>query len=111
MLVRQEQPEKASLQIFVSPSDITKEVNFLGGNFCAINVGPSALVRLEQPEKTPSPISVTDEGMEILDKFLQQEKALQPIFSTDIGMIVFSHPVISVLLSVWITALQFSRES
>ena len=45
-------------------------------------------VSLEQSQKAPLPIAVTDEGME-----------------------VFSHPFTSVLLSVWIMALQSSRES
>ena len=69
------------------------------------------LVRLEQPEKALSPISVTDGGIEMLVRLEQPEKALLSISATDGGMIVFSHPLISVLLSVWIMALQSSRES
>ena len=73
-------------------------------------------VRLEQPEKVPpkilpSFISVTVDGMEMLVRLEQSEKAYIPIFVTDGGMIVFSHPRISVLLSVWIMALQSSLES
>ena len=69
------------------------------------------LVRLEQSEKAQLPISVTDSGMEMLVRLEQPEKAHAPISVTDEGMIVFSHPLISVLLSVWIMALQSSRES
>ena len=69
------------------------------------------LVRLKQPEKAICSISVTDGGMETLVRLVQREKAQPPISVTDGGMIVFLHPRISVLLSVWIMALQFSRES
>ena len=69
------------------------------------------LVRLEQPEKVLSPISVTDGGMDMLKRLVQPEKAFFPISVTDGGMMVFLHPLISVLLSVWIMALQSSRES
>ena len=68
-------------------------------------------VRLEQPEKALSPICVTDGGIEMLVRLEQPSKAIPPIFVTDEGMMVFLHPLISVLLSVWIMALQFSRES
>ena len=44
------------------------------------------LVRLEQPEKAHSPISVTDGGMEILLRLEQSEKALRPISFTNGGM-------------------------
>ena len=46
--------------------------------------------------------------------FVRQEqpaKALSPILVTVAGITVFPHPQRSVLLSVWIIALQFSRES
>ena len=69
------------------------------------------LVRLEQRSKALSPISVTDEGMVMLVRLEQPRKAQPPISVTDEGMIVFLHPLISVLLSVWIMALQSSRES
>ena len=44
------------------------------------------LVRLEQFLKAPSPISVTDGGMEMLVRLEQPRKALFPIFVTDGGM-------------------------
>ena len=69
------------------------------------------LVRLEQPEKAFSPISVTDGGMEMLVRLSQPEKAQSPISVRDGGMIVFLQPHISVLLIVCIMALQSSRES
>ena len=69
------------------------------------------LVRLEQSEKALFPISVTDGGMEMLMRLEQPRKASSPISVTDDGMAVFSHPLISVLLSVCIMALQSSRES
>ena len=68
-------------------------------------------MRLEQPRKALYPISVTDEGMEMLVRLEQPRKASPSILVTDEGMIVFLHPLISVLLSVWIMALQSSRES
>ena len=93
MLVRLEQPEKAPHPIFVTDCGIVM------------------LVRLEQPRKALLPIIVTDGGMEMLVRLEQLQKAYFPISVTDGGMIVFSHPRISVLLSVWIMALQSSRES
>lgn len=69
------------------------------------------LVRLEHPQKALAPISDTDGGMETLVRPEQPEKAKFPIFVIDKGMMVFLHPRISVLLSVWIMALQSSRES
>ena len=93
ILVRLEQPSKAQSPIIVTDS------------------GMEMLVRMEQRLKALSPISVTDGGMEMLVRLEQLEKALSPISVTDEGMIVFSHPLISVLLSVWMMALLFSRES
>ena len=49
--------------------------------------------------------------MEMLVRLEQPEKALLPISVTDGGMMVFLHPLIRVLLSVWIMALQSSLES
>ena len=92
MLVRLEQPEKAP------PISVT-------------DGGMEIFVRLVQPEKTAFPISVTNGEMEILVRLEQPEKAPYSILVTDGGMIVFSHPLISVLVSVWIMALQSSRES
>jgi hypothetical protein len=69
------------------------------------------LVRPEQPSKAPFSISVTDFGMVMLVRLEQPEKAKFLIFVTDRGMTVFLHPLISVLLSVCIMALQFSLES
>ena len=46
------------------------------------------LVRLSQPEKAPSPISVTDGGMAMFVRLEQSEKALCPIFVTDSGMVM-----------------------
>ena len=111
MLVRLEQPWKVSFSIFVIFSDITIETNCLMGSFFTINIGPSALVRLEQPQKALSPISVTDSGMVILVRLEQPEKAYSPISVTDGGMMEFLHPLISILLSVWIMVLLSSRES
>jgi hypothetical protein len=68
-------------------------------------------VRPEQWLKAHSPISITDGGMEMLVRLEQPSKAQSPIFVTVGGMIVFSHPLINVLLSVCIIALQSSRES
>ena len=68
-------------------------------------------VRLEQPEKAKPPISVKDGGMEMPASVEQPEKAQFPIYVTDVGIIVFFQPLISVLLSVWIMALQSWRES
>jgi hypothetical protein len=58
------------------------------------------LVRLEQPSKAQSPITVTDSGMEMLVRLEQPSKALPPISVTDGGKVVFTHPLMSVLLSV-----------
>ena len=58
------------------------------------------LVRLEQPEKAPYPISVTDGGMEMLMRLEQSEKAQSQISVTDGGITLFLQPHISVLLSV-----------
>jgi len=69
------------------------------------------LVRLEQPEKALLPISVTDGVMEMLVRLEQPRKALHPISVTDGGMMVFLHQLIRVLLSVCIIALQSSLES
>ena len=93
MPVRMEQAEKA-----LSPIPVT-------------DGGIEMLVRLEQPEKALLPISITDGGMEMLVRLEQREKALSPIFFTDGEIIVFLQPHISVLLFVWIMALQSSRES
>ena len=69
------------------------------------------LVRLEQSLKALSPISITDGGMEMPARPMLPQKACLLNFVTVGGMVVFSHPLISVLLSVWIMALQSSRES
>lgn len=123
MSVSFSQQKKARSSISSSPSKITKDVNCFFGSFCAINEGPSALVRfvqlskvaspisvtdegmvilvrLEQPEKALLPISITDGGMEMPVRLVQPEKAHSPIFVTDVGMMVFLHPLIRVLLSV-----------
>ena len=71
MLVRLEQSRKAHPLIFVTPSVITKEVNCLGSSF-RTDTRPSALVRLEQPEKALFPIFVTDGGMEMLVRLEQR---------------------------------------
>ena len=46
-----------------------------------------------------------------LVKPLQPENAPGPIEVTELGIIVFSHPLINVFVAVSIMALQFSRES
>ena len=76
-----------------------------------LSLETTILVRLEQPEKAAFPISIINGEMEILVRLEQPEKAPYSILVTDGGMIVFSHPLISVLVSVWIIALQSSRES
>ena len=90
-VVREEQPRKAQ-----------DPISFIDG-------GILMLVREEQPEKALYPISVTDSGMVMLVRLEQPEKALLPIFVTDLGIMVFWHPLISVLDSVCIMALQSSR--
>jgi hypothetical protein len=49
--------------------------------------------------------------MAMLVRLEQTKKAFSPITVTDEGMVVFLHPLISVLLSVCIMALQSSLES
>ena len=68
-------------------------------------------VRLEQPQKASSPMEVTLFGMVTEVRVEHLQKASSPMEVTLFGMIVFLHPVINVLLSVSIIALQFSRES
>ena len=58
------------------------------------------LVRLEQSEKALFSIFVTDGEIEKLVRLVQPRKAHSPISVTDGGMIVFSQPLISELLSV-----------
>ena len=91
--VRLEQPSKALYSISVTDG------------------GMEMLVRLEQPSKALPLISVTDGGIEMLVRLEQSRKAFHPIFVTDKGMMVFLQPLISVLLFVWIMALQSSLES
>ena len=64
-----------------------------------------------QPPKAKLPIDVTELGMVTSVKPEQPEKAKSPIFVTELGIIVLWHPVIRVLLSVSIIALQLLRES
>ena len=54
---------------------------------------------------------VTLLGMVIDVKLEQPSKAPAPMLVTLLGMTVFLHPAISVLVAVSIIALQFSRES
>ena len=69
-------------------------------------------VKPEQPEKALSPIDVTEFGMITEVKPPPQpQKAPGPIVVTELGIIVLWHPVIRVLLSVSIIALQLLRES
>ena len=68
-------------------------------------------VKPEQPEKALSPIDVTEFGMITEVKPPQPQKAPGPIVVTELGIIVLWHPVIRVLLSVSIIALQLLRES
>ena len=69
------------------------------------------LVSEEQPTKACILISVTDGGMLILVKEEQNPNAHTPIFVTDGGIMVLAHPLINVLDSVCMMALQLSRLS
>ena len=114
--MRLEQPEKANSPIFVTDGGMEILVRLLQPSkapppISVTDGGMEMLVRLEQPQKASFPISVTDSGMEMLVRLEQSQKASSPITVTDGGMVVFSHPLISVLLSVCIMALQSSRES
>lgn len=54
---------------------------------------------------------VIEDGISILVSPLQSENALYPIPVTEEGTIVFLQPLINVLLTVSIIALQYSLES
>ena len=67
--------------------------------------------REEQPSKQEYPKLVTEDGI-LMDVREEQElKQSSPKLVTEDGITVPAHPQIIVLLSVSITALQFSRES
>ena len=67
--------------------------------------------REEHPSKQPSPKLVTEDGILMDVREEQSEKHHSPKLVTEEGITVPAHPQIIVLLSVSITALQFSRES
>ena len=68
-------------------------------------------VREEQREKQFSPKLVTEDGILMDVREEQPIKQFAPKRVTEDGITVPAHPQIIVLLSVSITALQFSRES
>ena len=69
------------------------------------------VLREEQREKQNSPKLVTEDGILIDVREEQFQKHSYPKRVTEDGITVPAHPQIIVLLSVSITALQFSRES
>ena len=69
------------------------------------------VLREEQPIKQPSPKLVTEDGILMDMREEHPEKQPSPKLVTEDGITVPAHPQIIVLLSVSITALQFSRES
>ena len=69
------------------------------------------VLREEQLEKQLSPKLVTEDGILMDVREEQPPKHLLPKLVTEDGITVPAHPQIIVLLSVSITALQFSRES
>ena len=91
--VRPVQPEKAPSSIDVTLLGITTDV------------------RPEHLQKALSPIDITLVGIvnEVRPEHLK--KALPPMDVTLLGITVFMQPVISVLVAVFIKALQLSRES
>ena len=78
-----------------------------------IGVGIShvTVLREEQREKQNSPKLVTEDGILMDVREEQYAKHHSPKLVTEEGITVPAHPQIIVLLSVSITALQFSRES
>ena len=68
-------------------------------------------VREEQPPKQYPPKLVTEDGILMDMREEHPEKQPSPKLVTEDGITVPAHPQIIVLLSVSITALQFSRES
>ena len=68
-------------------------------------------VRPEQPPKAARLIVVTELGIAICVISVHCANALLPIVTTVLGMIVFLHPVISVLDALSMMALQSPRES
>ena len=68
-------------------------------------------VKLEQPEKAEEPMLVTLLGSSTEVKLEQPEKAEEPMLVTLLGMVVFWQPVINILLSLSMIALQLSLES
>ena len=93
MDVREEQPKKQD------PSKLVTEDGILMD------------AREEQLEKQEFPKLVTEDGILMDVREEQYEKHLSPKLVTEDGITVPAHPQIIVLLSVSITALQFSRES
>ena len=69
------------------------------------------VLREEQRSKHNSPKYVTEDGILMDVREEQYAKQFSPKLVTEDGITVPAHPQIIVLLSVSITALQFSRES
>ena len=79
-----------------------------------INVTLSGMfteVKPEQPLKAQVCIHVTLLGIVIEVKLEQPKKASESMQVTPLGITVFAQPAINAPLSVWIMALQLSRES
>ena len=68
-------------------------------------------VRLLQKSKALFPMLVTELGMVTEVRSLQFSKAKSPMLVTELGISVFLHPAINSFVSVWMIALQLSRES
>ena len=67
------------------------------------------VVRLEQLEKVPSPISVTDEGMKTFVRLEQRINAQKSIFCTDGGMVMLVRLLHSLKASVPISVTSLSN--
>ena len=69
------------------------------------------VVKPLHPLKAEYPIEVMELGMVIEVRAVQPENAYPSIFVTELGITVFRHPAISLLVDVSIMALQLSRLS
>ena len=92
-VLREKQPKKQWYPKFVTEDGILMDV------------------REEQYAKQFIPKLVTEDGILMDVREEQSEKQYSPKLVTEDGITVPAHPQIIVLLSVSITALQFSRES
>ena len=73
--------------------------------------GILTFARLVHCQNAFLPMLVIFSGNSMLASDFCMAKAASPIFVTDVGITVVLHPAISVLVDVWIMALQLSRES